>query len=188
VKKLYSAVEIDLKTRFVLWNRRRNNQLKDSNVKVQLSSSGGYLKLVVFLLPNKNNFMRIAEYFIRSIKQSNYSGTEIRFVCSKEANFIDDNTVNTGVSMYDSEDLDKWGLPSLHFEKQIRDLHAEGFVDLDPEFNPVNASLAIASNSPIRIGFESSLANYYYNITLSTKEPFLLEKSYKKIENLLGLA
>ena len=83
----------------MLWNRRRNNQLKDSNVKVQLSSSGGYLKLVVFLLPNKNDFMRIAEYFIRSIIQSNYSGTEIRFVCSKEANYIDNNILNTGVSM-----------------------------------------------------------------------------------------
>ncbi len=188
MKKLYSAVEIDLKMRFVLWKRRRNTQLNDSNVKVQLSSSEGYLKLVVFLLPKKNNYMRIAEYFIRSILESNYSGTEIRFVCSKEANYIDRNILNTGVSMYDSEDLDTWGLPSDHIENQVRDLHAEGFVDLDPEFNPVNASLAIASKSPIRIGFESSLANHYYNITLSTKEPFLLEKSYKKIEKLLGLA
>ena len=65
---------------------------------------------------------------------------------------------------------------------------AEGFVDLDPEFNPINASLAIASRSPVRIGFESSLSNYYYNITLSKKKPFTLEKSYRKIEKLLGIS
>ena len=90
--------------------------------------------------------------------------------------------------MYSEEELDRWGLPNIPLENRICKLNIEGIADLDPEFNPVHACLAQASNASIRISFDSRLADHYYNVTLELKQTAFLEKSYLKMEKLLGLA
>ena len=67
VKKLYSAMEIDLKTRVALWYRRRLRRGQSSGKAVKLSSSKDRLRSVLFFLPDKIEHIRIVEYFIKSI-------------------------------------------------------------------------------------------------------------------------
>ena len=188
VKKLYSAMEIDLKTRYALWYRRRLHRGQSSGKVVKLSSSEDRLRSVLFFLPDKIEHIRIVEYFIKSISHSELNGTEIRFLCSQKAGTRYLKLINTGIQMYNEEGLDQWGLPQFPLENRICKLNAEGIADLDPEFNPVHACLARASNASIRIGFDSRLADHYYNVTLELKEAAFLEKSYLKMEQLLGLA
>ena len=180
VKKLYSAMEIDLKTRYALWYRRRLLRVQSSGKAVKLSLSKDRLRSVLFFLPDKIEHIRIVEYFIKSISHSELNGTEIRFLCSQKAGTRYLKLINTGIQMYNEEGLDPWGLPQFPLENRI--------CKLNTEFNPVHACLARASNASIRIGFDSRLADHYYNVTLELKEAAFLEKSYLKMEQLLGLA
>ena len=188
VKKLYSAMKIGFKMRISLWYRRRLHRGKNAEQKVKLSSSQERLRSILFLLPDKIEHIRIVEYFIKSINHSKLNGTEIRFLCSEKAGTRYLKLINTGIQMYSEEELDRWGLPNIPLENRICKLNIEGIADLDPEFNPVHACLAQASNASIRISFDSRLADHYYNVTLELKQTAFLEKSYLKMEKLLGLA
>ena len=78
VKKLYSAMEIDLKTRYALWYRRRLHRGQFSGKAVKLSSSKDRLRSVLFFLPDKIEHIRIVEYFIKSINHSKLNGTGLK--------------------------------------------------------------------------------------------------------------
>ena len=108
VKKLYSAMEIDLKTRVALWFRRRLHRRKSSGKAVKLSSSKDKLRSILFFLPDKIEHIRIVEYFIKSISLSELYGIEFRFLCSQIAGTGYLKLINTGIQMYNEEGLDQW--------------------------------------------------------------------------------
>ena len=60
-------------------------------------------------------------------------------------------------------------------------------VDLNTSFCAPTSLLAFELDIPLKIGFNSLIANKIYTITLEQNENSLLENNFQVIERLLGL-
>ena len=70
----------------------------------------------------------------------------------------------------------------------MRALNYDALVDLNLSFNPAAAMLAWELDVPLKIGFQSSMADKLYTVILEHKGTGFLEKNFQTIEQLLGIS
>ena len=74
------------------------------------------------------------------------------------------------------------------FIDRIRALNYDALIDLNISFNPAATMLAWELYNPLKIGFQSSMADKLYTVILENKRNGFFEKNFQTIEQLLGLS
>ncbi|MBC8216725.1 MAG: hypothetical protein H8E64_09490 [Candidatus Marinimicrobia bacterium] len=176
-------MKISLKTRFGLWLDRIINKQPTNEIPGKVSASGEGVQSVLFILPEMEEHMRIAEYFIKSVS---VTGKTMVVLCRDEHQSLVSPWLKKFLVIYSETDLNRWDLPTKDFVEKFTNAF-EAVVDMSPAFQPIAASIVRQSNAPLRIGFDIKHADYYYNVTLKKEKATSLEKTYINIQHLLGL-
>ena len=93
-----------------------------------------------------------------------------------------------GVSCYNDDDLNWLGiLKTTSIINQINKKNYDALVDLNPGYERLISLICLKLSIPIKIGFQSPLADNLYTLILQATENSFLEKHYKILENLLSL-
>ena len=70
---------------------------------------------------------------------------------------------------------------------QINKKEYDALVDLNQNYDRVISLVCLKINIPIKVGFQSPLADNLYTLVVQPEENGLLEKKYKLIETLLNI-
>ena len=70
---------------------------------------------------------------------------------------------------------------------RIGDQGFDALVDLNQSFNQCLSLLSIQLKIPIKIGFQSPIADDLYSVVLQPLENSFLEESYQVVEKILGI-
>jgi len=140
---------------------------------------------ILVLLPRSPVAVRIVKYFLKEISPESAA---LKFLCFETVYDAFEPSVRENIVLLKESSLNWWGLPSNHFIDQIFENKYNALVNLDPQFDPVMASIALSAPVSIRIGFDSQYSNILYNNLLKvSKDSGFLENGYLAIKKLLGL-
>jgi ADP-heptose:LPS heptosyltransferase len=90
---------------------------------------------------------------------------------------------------YNDEDLNWWGVianPSML--DRVKSVRYDAMVDLNQEFHPAMAMMILELEIPIKIGFQSDLADKLYSLIIQRADSGFFENNYHTIEQILGLS
>ena len=153
---------------------------------VKISQSGSGVKSILFLLPEKKEDAKIAHYLIKT--DNPMPDHKIGFICNEESMPYYPNNINAKFISYNEDDLNYFGIINREgFYDQIRSMQYDALVDLNTSFCSATSMLAFELDIPIKIGFDSMIANRLYTVTLERNENKFLENNFQMIERLLGL-
>ncbi len=176
-------MKIPWKTQFGLWlDRFSSKKMLEAKGGV-VSSTGQGVRSVLFILPEEEDYFRVAEHFLKSISNPNISLAILgrQHLETSASPWLRDYLVT-----YSESDLNRWGLPTAEFSDTITD-EFDAVVDMSPRFHPVSSVLTRNSNAPLQIGLSHSYSDSYFNIIIKKNRTDSLEKTYKNIQQLLGL-
>ena len=98
------------------------------------------------------------------------------------------NSINAKIFSYNDNDLYYFGgIKDEALLNQIRSISYDALVDLNTNFCPTTSMLAFELEIPLKIGFDSMIANKLYTVTLERNENKFLENNFEMIERLLGI-
>ena len=188
VKKLYSAMDIPLKTRLGLFfNNLIYKSIKDSTLGINDNNTS--ISRVLFILPEEVNYSRVVRIFLQSIYNAIGPNPTIKidYVLSKQSIISYEGLINNPLILFSSDDQNYWGLPNNQLINVCKGLEFHAVIDLNPEFNPFATSLTKHIEANIKIGYYSKYAEKYYNILIERKDTDFLERGNSYILQLLGL-
>jgi len=154
---------------------------------LRISSRGGGVSSILFILPAAPETMRIVNHFFKSLFPADRPHLQVRFVCRQDALKYFEQPIQAPITTYTESDLNWWRLPRKEFIDRIFIDPVDAVVDLCPKFHPVSARVVQVSNAPLRIGFLSDRSDRYFNVVLVHRSGDLLEKAYVNMRRLLGL-
>ena len=168
-------MEIPIRFRLLLfWKSIFNHQYKAPKIKI--SKEGKGVKSILFFLPEKKEDAKIAHYLIKA--DNPLTGFTIGYPKSVGIKFIS----------YKDDDLNYFRIiKSEALLDQIKSIQYDALVDLNTSFCAPTSLLAFELDIPLKIGFNSLIANKIYTITLERNENTFLENNFQLIERLLGL-
>ena len=188
VKKLYSAMDIPLKTRLALFfNNLISKSIKNSTLGINENNNA--ISRVLFVVPEEFNYSRVVRIFLQSIYNSMGPDPtmKIDYALSKQSLISYDGLINNPLILFSSTDQNYWGLPNDQLINKCQKLEFHAVIDLNPEFNPFATSLIKDIKANIKIGYYSTYAEKYYNILIERKDTDFLERGNSYILQLLGL-
>ena len=188
VKKLYSAMDIPLKTRLGLFfNNLIYKSIKDSTLGINDNNTS--ISQVLFILPEEVNYSRVVRIFLQSIYNAMGPNPtmNIDYALSKQSIISYEGLINNPLILFSSDDQNFWELPNNQLINVCKGLEFHAVIDLNPEFNPFATSLTKYIKANIKIGYYSKYAEKYYNILIERKDTDFLERGNSYIIQLLGL-
>tara|TARA_Y100000768_G_scaffold25139_1_gene16946 strand:+ start:800 stop:1342 length:543 start_codon:yes stop_codon:yes gene_type:complete len=154
--------------------------------KIKISKKGTGVRSILFFLPEKREHAKIINYLVKV--DSSLSGYTIGYVCNEQSKSFYSNSDNLKFITYNDDDLNYFGtIKSVAFLNQLKSIKYEALVDLNTTFCAATSMLAFELDIPLKIGFNSLIANKTYTITLDRKDDTFLENSFNLIQRLLGL-
>ena len=98
------------------------------------------------------------------------------------------NRINAKIFSYNDNDLNYFKvIESETLLDQIKSMSFDALVDLNTNFCAPTSMLAFELEIPLKIGFDSIIANKLYTVTLERNQNKFLENNFQMIERLLGL-
>ena len=154
---------------------------------IKINSDGNGVSSILFLLPNKKEHAQIINYLIKREKE--LPGYTIRYVCHKDALPFYPTELHKHFITFDDDNLNQIGIINTQsFIDRIKALNYDALIDLNISFNPAATMLAWELYNPLKIGFQSSMADKLYTVILENKRNGFFEKNFQTIEQLLGLS
>ena len=154
---------------------------------IKVSSDGDGVDSVIFLLPDKKELAQIVNYLIKPEKE--LPEYPVCYVCHEDALPFYPKEVHTNFITFDDDNLNQMGIINTEpWLDHMRALNYDALVDLNLSFNPAAAMLAWELDVPLKIGFQSSMADKLYTVILEHKGTGFLEKNFQTIEQLLGIS
>ena len=154
--------------------------------KIKISKEGRGVKSILFFLPEKKEDAKIAHYLIKT--DNPLPDYNIGFVCNKNSMSFYQNSINAEIFSYNDNDLNYFGvIKDEALLNQIRSMSYDALVDLNTNFCAPTSMLAFELEVPLKIGFDSIIANKLYSVTLERNENKFLENNFEMIERLLGI-
>jgi len=189
VKKLYSGMDLPIKTRAALFWRGLFFGAKNTDEPLALDKNISELGSVLFLLPEAENHIRVVRIFLQSIHNAlgPYPAMKIEYALSKGSCISYGTLVKEPLIVYSSDDLNYWGLPKRNLLNKCSSLDINAAIDLNPDFNPIAITLMQAARAEVKIGYYSRKRERYYNILIDRKNTDFLERGNRYIIQLLGL-
>ena len=178
-------MEIPIRFKLLLfWKRMFNDKPKTPQIKI--SKDGKGVSSILFFLPEKREDAKVANYLIKA--DNPIPGYTIGYVCNEKSKFYYPNSSKVKIITYKDDDLNYFGaIKSEDLLDQIRSIQYDALVDLNTSFCAATSMLAFELDIPLKIGFNSIIANETYTITLERMENTFLENNFQLIERLLGL-
>ena len=154
--------------------------------KIKISKEGRGVKSILFFLPEKKEDAKIAHYLIKT--DNPLPDYNIGFVCNENSMSFYPNSINAKIFSYNDNDLYYFGgIKDEALLNQIRSISYDALVDLNTNFCAPTSMLAFELEIPLKIGFDSIIANKLYTVTLERNQNKFLENNFQMIERLLGL-
>lgn len=177
-------MEIPIRFRLLLyWKSMFQEQLNTPQIKI--SKNGGGVKSILFFLPEKREDAKIAHYLIKSDPLPDYT---IGCVCNENSISYYPNSIKAKFISYNDHDLNYFGaIKHEALLDKIKSIQYDALVDLNTSFCAPTSMLAFELDIPLKIGFNSMIANRIYTITLERNQNRFLENNFQLIERLLGL-
>ena len=169
---------------FLFWKSMFNEQFQTPQIKISKEGTG--VRSILFFLPEKREHAKIVNYLVKV--DSSLSDYTIGYVCNEQSKSYYANSDNMKFITYNDDDLNYFGtIKSVALLDQIKSTQYEALVDLNTTFCAATSMLAFELDIPLKIGFNSLIANKTYTITLDRKDESFLENSFNLIQRLLGL-
>ena len=154
--------------------------------KIKISKEGRGVKSILFFLPEKKEDAKIAHYLVKT--DNPLPDYDIGFVCNENAVSFYPNNVNAKFFSYSNNDLNYFGvIKNENLLNKIRSMPYDALVDLNTKFCAPTSMLAFELDIPLKIGFDSIIANRLYTVTIERNKNKFLENNFQMIERLLGL-
>ena len=178
-------MEISIPFRVLLfWRNFFKKHNKPPSIKI--SKEGKGVRSILFFLPEKKEDAKIAHYLIKT--DNPLPGYNIGFVCNKNSISFYPNTINAKIFSYDDNELNYFRvIPNKILLDQIKSMSFDALVDLNTNFCAPTSMLAFELEIPLKIGFDSMIANKLYTVTLERNKNKFLENNFEMIERLLGI-
>ena len=169
---------------FIFWKSMFNELSQPPQIKI--SKEGEGVKSILFFLPEKREHAKIVNYLIKVDTLS--PGYTVGYVCNEKSMVYYPHSNKIKFITYKDEDLNYFGtIKSVALLNQLKLIQYEALVDLNTTFCAATSMLAFELDIPLKIGFNSLIANKTYTITLDRKDESFLENSFNLIQRLLGL-
>ena len=183
-KKLYSTMEISLKTKIAFLLTDNIALKKENNRPIKLGLGGNKIRTVAYFLPEKEKFSRRAIHYLNNLNKHNL---EIKLICRSSVSELFNVSVSHPDIFISDKQLNRFGLPHPSTTVKMNQVVADAVVDLNPDFDPVHGILMQKINSPLKIGFESNWSQKLFTITLTANNNGYMENQYHQINKLLGI-
>ena len=154
--------------------------------KIKISKQGRGVKSIIFFLPEKKEDAKIAHYLIKT--DNPLPDYDIGFVCNENSMSYYQNSIDAKFFSYNDNDLSYFRvIENGTLLEQIESMSYDALVDLNTNFCAPTSMLAFELEIPLKIGFDSMIANKLYTVTLERNENKFLENNFEMIERLLGI-
>ena len=183
-KKLYSTMEISLKTKIAFLLTDKISPKKENNRSIKLGLGENKICTVAYFLPEKEQFSRMAIHYLNNLNKHNL---EIKLICRSSVSELFNVSVSHPDIFISDKQLNRFGLPHPSTKDEMNQVITDAVVDLNPDFDPVHGILMHKINSPLKIGFESNWSQKLFTITLTANNNGYMENQYHQINNLLGI-
>ena len=171
---------------FLFWKSMFKDRPKTPQIKI--SKEGKGVSSILFILPEKIQDAKIANYLVKA--DNPIPGYTFGYLCNEKSKFYYPNRNSNKVKFitYKDDDLNYFGtIKSEALLDQIKSIQYDALVDLNTSFCAATFMIAFELDFPLKIGFNSLIANKAYTITLERNENTFLENNFQLIERLLGL-
>lgn len=177
-------MKIYLRNKAGFWLKSKKRK-QDTAMPMVLASAHEITMNILILLPRSPVAVRIVKYFLKEIAQESAT---LKFICFESVYDAFEPNIRGNIMVLKKSLLDFWGLPNDSFVSEVFSEKFNAVVNLDPQFDPVMASIVIGAPVPIRIGFDSDNGSFLYNNLLRvSKDSGFVESGYLAIKKLLGL-
>ena len=169
---------------FLFWKSMFSNRLESQQIKISKEGKGA--KSILFFLPEKIEDAKVANYLVKA--DNPISGYTISYVCNEKSKSYYPSSNRVKFITYKDDDLNYFGtIKSEALLDQIKSMQYDALVDLNTSFCAATFMLAFELDMPLKIGFNSLIADKGYTITLERNKNTFLENNFQLIERLLGL-
>ena len=169
----------------MVWNSFKKTFVKNDH-KIRITKDGTGADAILFLLPADPVNAQIAAYFVK--RDLGIETRTIRYVVHQSGLSFYPEQLKPSIITYNDEDLNWWGVianPSVL--DRVKSVRYDAMVDLNQEFHPAMAMMILELEIPIKIGFQSDLADKLYSLIIQRADSGFFENNYHTIEKILGL-
>jgi len=185
-KSLYFDMNITWRIRFLFWWFLDFNYKIKDDLSFKIEKSGKGVSKILFLLPIEKKSAQLASHFIKK-RDENESLIRNYFVHEKAISNYSDKILRDCI-IYNDDDLNWVGiLKTSSIINQINKKNFDALVDLNQNNNRIISLICLEINIPIKVGFQSPLADDLYTLVVQPAKDGFLEKKYELIEKLLNI-
>lgn len=179
-------MKIPWRIQFLLWwyTFFRETQKHESVIKIGKKGKGA--SRILFLLPAEKEHAQIASHFVK--RDLVDETRQIRYVVHKEGIQYYSEQLKPHIISYSNNDMNWLGaIKSESVLDRIKSFQYDAMVDLNQSNEQTLSLLSMELDIPIKIGFQSPLADKLYTLVIQRSSTGFLEKNYETIERVLGL-
>ena len=179
-------MKIPFRTKVLLFYQKILNRGLYTTPLVKITDSGKGVKSVLFFLPPERDAAQVVAHFIKRSKSN--ASLDFKFVTHQDSLPFYDNISNSDFITYTENDVNWFGAIKTNvILDRIGHQRFDALVDLNQSFNQCLSLLSLQLKIPIKIGFQSPIANDLYSVVIQPVESSFLERSYQVVEMILGM-
>jgi len=178
-------MEMSLRIKLLFWWIKIKKRISPNPPLVKIGAGGKGASKILFLLPSEKEFAPITAHFVKQ----EASDKEFVFVSHEKGVSFYSNHMKQSMVTYSDEDMNLLGLiNSDSFLNNIKSKQFDAVVDLNRNLNQTLSFLVLDLDIPLKIGFQSPIADQLYTLIIKPASGGFFENSFETIERILGLA
>ena len=179
-------MKIPFRTKVLLLYQKILNRGFYTTPLVKITDSGKGVKSVLFFLPPERDAAQVVAHFIKRSKGN--ESLDFKFVAHQNSLPFYDNIPNSNFITYTENDVNWFGaIKTNAVLDRIGHQSFDALVDFHQSFNQCLSLLSLQLKIPIKIGFQSPIADDLYSVVIQPVENSFLERSYQIVEMILGM-
>ena len=179
-------MKISFRTKVLLFYQKIVNRGSYTTPLVKITNSGNGVKSVLFFLPPERDAAQVVAHFIKRSKSN--ASLDFKFITHQNSLPFYDNISNSDIITYTENDINWFGAIKTNvILDRIGNQRFDALVDLNHSFNQCLSLLSFHLKIPIKIGFQSPIANDLYSVVIQPVENGFLERNYQVVEMILGM-
>ena len=183
---LISGMKIPFRTKVLLFYQKILNRRFYTTPLVKITNSGRGVKSILFFLPPEKDAAQVVAHFIKRSKSN--ASMDFKLVTHQNSLTFYNNIPNSDFITYTENDVNWFGaIKTNAVLDRIGHQSFDALVDLNQSFNQCLSLLSLQLKIPIKIGFQSPIADDLYSVGIQPVENSFLEGSYQVVEMILGM-
>ena len=179
-------MKIPFRTKVLILYQKILNRGFYTSPLVKISNSGKGARSVLFFLPPEKDAAQVVAHFIKRSKGN--ESLDFKFVAHQNSLPFYDNIPNSNFITYTENDVNWFGaIKTNAVLDRIGHQSFDALVDFNQSFNQCLSLLSLQLKIPIKIGFQSPIADDLYTVVIQPVGSSFLEGSYQVVEMILGM-